>query len=106
MVISQDRHYGASSRRWRGKLVLIKPPTSANPLKSVAPQLFPESLELFHRTGRQAVAASEVLHGLQPFLMVQAQALEDRLDMRRDRAAFIVPDRSAGPPPVADNRAG
>ena len=75
-----------------GHRLPVKPPTGTHLLKPVASQTLTEALALFHRPGSETVTATEVLHHLQPFVLVQAQALEDRLDMRRNRTAFVVPD--------------
>jgi hypothetical protein len=45
--------------------------------------LLTESLQAIHRPGGETVASSDVLHDLQPLLVLQTQALEDGLDMRR-----------------------
>jgi len=78
-------------------LLPIKPSTRADPLEPVPAQLLPEGLEPIHRAGCQSAASAEVLDDLQPFLVVQTQALEDRLEVGQYCAVFVVVHRSAGP---------
>ena len=93
--------YGATSSAVSSRLSgrrCIKPLIGANALKAVTPQLLAEGPEPIHRSRCQAVAPAEVLDDLQPFLVVQAHALEDGLCVCRDRAALVVSRRRpAGP---------
>ena len=77
--------------------LLIEPSTGTDTLKPVAPQRSTELLKPVHRAGSEAITPPEILDDLQPFLVVQPHALEDRLYMRRNRAALVVAHRTAGP---------
>jgi len=72
----------ALSRHWAG--LLIQSPTGANPLKPVPTQVLAKAPEPIHRPRRQTIASAEVLNGLQPFLVVNAHSLEDRLNVGGD----------------------